>query len=156
MFAKEDYIKLLHRINSKFTNDLKAERQMFLFGSGGRLMDDVELVDLSYHVRRHATIDEARQLYVEAVEKYLNLINSDEKIRPFLRNYPFTINNLEFDIGFVDQNGRYQKDVAFMLYSKRKGKIIYCEDDPKEGLFNTIYEEPYEEAVRIVREQRGQ
>ena len=148
--SQKEYIKLVDRITANFTKELTKEKNMYLFGYGGRMMFDVEEISMSYNVVKHASIDEARRLFVEVAERYLARINADEKLRPFLHNYPFTINNLDLGIGFENEKRQAHDDLAYVVYRKKTGKIVYNANDPKEDMFYKIYEEPYEEAVRLV------
>lgn len=153
--SQKEYINLVDCITAKFTKELMKEKNMYLFGYGGRMMFDVEEVSMSYNIVKHASIDEARRLFVEVAEGYLARINTSEKLRPFLHNYPFTINNLDLGIGFENEKGQAYEDLVYVVYSKRTGKIVYNANDPKEGMFYKIYEESYDEAVKLVRQAQS-
>lgn len=146
IYASPKYIKLVDRVTAKYVKELKKEQKMFLCGYGGRLMTDVEQIDLSFEVKRQATIEEARILFVEIAENYLTRVNADTELRPYLRNYPFTIDNLELGLAFVDHQLNFQLDLAYVMYCKRTGHIVYNKHEPNKPL-ETIYEEPYSEAL---------
>lgn len=152
LHAEQKYIKLVDRITGKFSKELKNEKNMYLFGYGGSMMNDVEEVFMSFHIVQQATIQEARQLFVEVAERYLARINEDEKLRPYLHNFPFTIDNLDLGIGFENEMRQPHNDLAYVVYCKRTGNIIYNANDPKEDMFYKVYEEPYEEAVKLVNQ----
>lgn len=152
LHAEQEHIKLINRFNAAFAKELKKEKSMCLFGYGGRMMFDVEEVFMSYQVTQCVSMEEARRLFVEISEKYLVRINGDEKLRPFLHNYPFTINNLDLNLGFKDAKRQFQKGLAFVMYSKRTGHIVYNSYNSETDMLDTIYEEPYEEAVRLVKQ----
>ena len=50
--------------------------------------------------RRKKAIEQARMLEVRATEKLLKAINSNEKIRPYLKEYPFTAAKTKVFISF--------------------------------------------------------
>ena len=148
--ATQKHIKLINRFNTKFAKELKKEKSLYLFGYGGRMMFDVEEVFMSYQATQCVSLEEARRLFIEISEKYLARINGNEQLRPFLHNYPFTIDNLELSLGFKDVEGKFQNQVSFIMYSKRSGNIVYNSYNTETEMLDTIYEEPYEEAVRLV------
>jgi hypothetical protein len=82
--------------------------------------------------------------------------NEDEEIRPFLVNYPFTYNNIELDLTFPNSRGPQAQGDYVALAMIVNGNVCYAIYDPqKEGNpLRTIHREPYEEALRIVRESR--
>lgn len=130
------------------------DKQIYLIGSGGAMMDDVKMISLSFTSFHGFTIEEARQYYVEIAEKYLLLINENEKLRPYLHNYPFDFHNIQFDIGFHDvETRKWSKDsVAFVFCSRKDGIIFYDIYDHEKDKLIDVYEEPYEEALKIVKE----
>ena len=50
-------------------------------------------------------LEESRKLVVSIVEDYLEAINKNEELRPFLRDYPFTAKNLGIMVINQDENG---------------------------------------------------
>lgn len=146
-----DYEKLAHKNTSAFIKQMRRERNLFLSGSGGGMMNDVESIFLSFDFIGSRSIDDARALYVEVADEFLARVNADEKLRPFLHNYPFTIDNFELHLTFVDKQKKFQPPLAFVFYSPRRRLIIYEAYNPVEKRLYTIYEEPYSEAVKIVK-----
>ncbi len=116
------------------------------------MMDDVKKVNATYLSFAKLSVNEARNLYVEVVEGYLERFNRDEQIRPYLHNYPFTIENMKLMITFKDEYHRRRdgEDVTLMFMA-RGNLVYYCSYDYEKEDFVDLHEEPYEEAVRIVR-----
>src|SRR4051812_32005648 len=87
------YIKLAHDITEKTAKKLKEQKGLSLAGTGGRMMDDIQMMMMGFNFYKIVDIETARQLLTYSVQEYLSDINSNEKIRPYLHNYPFTEEN---------------------------------------------------------------
>lgn len=147
----KDYIKLANKNTSAFIKKMHNEKNLLLCGSGGAMMNDVESIFLSFNLVGCRSIEEARALYVEVAEEFLALINADEKLRPFLHNYPFTIDNLELRLTLVDESHHFQPSLAYVSYIKRHGLLYFDGYDQTKGGLYDLYQEPYSEAVKIVK-----
>ena len=84
-----DYEVYVNEITRSFVKDMKKEYGLFCYGTGGGMPHDVEEISLNFIAYQRATIEQARKLEVEVTEKLLKRVNEHEKIRPFLREYPF-------------------------------------------------------------------
>jgi hypothetical protein len=68
---------------------------------GGGMPDGrIHSLDIGFSVRKTPTVAEARAMFVPAAEHFLTLINSDMAIRPYLSRYPFTIDDLDYQMYF--------------------------------------------------------
>ena len=47
-----------------------------------------------FQVKRKLSIEQAREILVDCVQEFLTEINSNEEIRPYLENFPFTSKNI--------------------------------------------------------------
>jgi len=120
-----EYLTFVDEIVNKFTIEMKDEYNMYCVGDGGCLAKNVENIDIMFEARYRATIDDARKIAVKGVQKLIGLINSHEKIRPFLNRYPFTEQDVSLSISFCDSTEWWYTDesVAHMLAAI--GKIFY-------------------------------
>jgi hypothetical protein len=151
-FFEPYYIKLADQITIKTAKQLQQEDNLILVGTGGRMMHDIQMMAMSFDIYHEVDLNEARELLVHAVEKYLLAINSDEKIRPYLHEYPFNAKNIEIRIWILNAD----KTVVAL------DKIFYC--NAIEGICNyylhlpeiysrkLICEETFEEAVEKVKD----
>ena len=53
----------------------------------------------------YLTEEDARKLIIDCVNDCLEAVNHDEKLRPFLKVFPFTAKNLKFTIFNYDKEG---------------------------------------------------
>lgn len=93
------------------------------------------------------TVPVARSLIVELSEQFLREINSNEKLKPYLIDYPFTTENLQLCI-FGKQP---QKTNDFLLYvSMDNSHVSYRKDNPNGGKLIPVLDETYEEAKKQI------
>jgi hypothetical protein len=122
--------------------------------SGGRMPYDVEEISVSLAANHTATVEQARELVIKTTERFAQIINAHEKIRPFLREYPFPSNRVDVSISFRDPkrkkpSGLYM-EVTYVLQARNR--IYYQTDDPQNPYVGKdIKDEPYEEALKIVQ-----
>ena len=138
--------------------ELGAKYQMKLVCTGGGLIDGINLMDLKFQLYGPPFTEmEARQLIVNCVDDYLQLVNQDETLRPFLRDYPFTPQNLDIDVFFHDPITRIMRvDPAMGSVSNWEGKIAYLTDDPADRFkYKSKKYESYDEAVAILKQLKA-
>jgi hypothetical protein len=91
-------------------------------------------------------------------EDLLRRYNENEEIRPYLKNYPFTAMNLEIGILLTDEKGNLLfkssgKELLSAVY-QFSGNIIYQILNEEKPYLQDVFEETYEEAFSIVRNQK--
>jgi hypothetical protein len=84
----QDYEKIADKITEKTAKKLKEQKGLSLAGTGGRMMDDIQMMMMGFNFYKIVDIETARQLLVDSVQEYLSAINSNEEIRPHLHDYP--------------------------------------------------------------------
>lgn len=176
--SSDEYLTYVDEISSAFKQDMKQKFGLHCYASGGRMPWDVEKIDLSFMSQRHATVEEARRLEVYGVEKLLSLINQHEKIRPYLREYPFKPDRVGLSISFQTKTGERPLDGSVAHVYATRNMIFYSKaeivmtkphphtdirdpNNPKTEMIGggpkvkliTIKEEPYEDALNIVKSE---
>lgn len=148
-FAAEKYSHLAYKIIEEHSNQ-QRKMGFTLFGSGGSWTTDFKTISLDYISKLELDVPKARKLYIQSVQDLIERFNSNREVRPFLHDYPFTYNNIDITLNFYirdPKSGKYRDSYVSML----KGKVFYdVHRDQKPG-YDTFYEEPYEEAVRLVQ-----
>lgn len=157
MNAKEpevNYCVYANEVTSLFLNQVHKEYGFICTGSGGSMPYDIEKITVYLTAYRRATIDEARELQVILTENFAQIINSHEKIRPFLREYPFPPTRVDISISFENPKRKKRtplanNEVTFVFQARNR--IFYQADNPKSRyLYDDLKDEPYEEARAIV------
>ncbi|MBS0629927.1 MAG: hypothetical protein JSS30_06895 [Verrucomicrobia bacterium] len=149
---KESYVCYANQIINSFADEMKKEYGLHCSGSGGKMPFDVEEFMIGFALHRHATIEEARELEVAVTEKFVQTINANEKIRPFLRVYPFTPDRARVSIAFQKSNNRPYTDGSVALVFQVRNRIYYNADSETSPTLISLMDEPYDEALKIVNE----
>jgi hypothetical protein len=144
------------RVMDRHINEVTKGGKLFVFGTGGTMMDDVEMLALNFFSQTPVDLNGARLLIVESVEKCLTEVNSDPKIYPYLHEYPFTAENLDYLISFKDQNYKSLNPPFIAFVFLTEGKLYYDVNDPEADKYVPYHEESYEEALAIVRGERAE
>jgi hypothetical protein len=96
-------------------------------------------------------IDEVRNIIVRISNKILNSINQDIDIKKYLFEFPFKVQNIKLSILFENEKGDkiYGKNIDTCIF--KRGTIVYF-IIPDENSTMQTYEESYEDAVNIVKD----
>ena len=144
--------KLANKILRKAAFQIQEKTGMFPSGDGARMMDEIKMLALSFRYYQEVSIEQGRELLVTSVEEFLSIINADDKIRPYLNNYPFEPQNIEIAIIFYNPNGSDIKLGELSVLSIIEGTLEYDVNDPKTTFLKTIYKESYEEALQKIND----
>lgn len=179
LYSKEskspDYLKYVNEIVDDFVKDMEKKYKLHCYGSGGSMPKDVEKIDVLFISYNKSTVEDARKMEVNAIEDLLYRINSHEKIRPYLREYPFHAERIGLSISFHTKIDARPLDGSVAFVFLARNKIFYRAaemrmSDPipltrvgKNGEWTKeiipgelqeelipLLEEPYEEALKIV------
>jgi hypothetical protein len=146
----EDYEVYVNQVLREFALEMKKEYGLTCIGDRSRMPYEVSEIEVLFIAKRNATIEEARELEIKTTERFVEVINAHEKIRPFLEEYPFGANRAKVSISFKKENGRYA-DEGVSVVRQCRGNVCYRVKVPDSPLFESMGEEPYEEALKIVR-----
>ena len=145
------YLKYAREIVQTFTNEIRRDFGLCACEDGGRMRNDVEMISVDFIAYQQATIDQARELLIKVHERFLKIINSHEKIRPFLREYPFTQDRARVAIAFYNKkNNYYYRDGSVAFVYHIRGNIFYDKEDPKTEMLEDLHKEPFKEALKKV------
>ncbi len=146
------YTRYAKEIRQTFIKQVKKEFGFNCEMTGGSMPYDVEEIFVKFGANRSANLEQARELEVVLTEKFIKIINAHEKIRPFLREYPFPSNRAIVGIRFYPPSKKQSSQHAVDFMYQAKGKIYYRADDPQNPYaLKAVHEEPYEEALKIIQ-----
>jgi hypothetical protein len=151
-YSKEER-QVINRSVSEVVNTLEKEmKERFGFwctGQGGSMPYDIQKIGVDFLCHQQVTVEEARELKIRATERFVEIINAHEAIRPYLRDYPWDYTRAEVVIAFRDEHGEdYPEGVRLIL--EGKGKLCYYGPERFPNDIAHMKEEPYEEAKKIV------
>ncbi len=172
----QKYVEYVREISEEFVNEIQTlYKNVYCIGSGGSMPKAINEIDIRFVSRKALSLDEARKMEVDAAERLIKKINSHNKIRPYLAEYPFGINRINVSFSFQDDHDMWPLDGNIALVFLARGRIIYRKAQlekeirhesteyvggetiyfpPKEitrEVLIPLYEEPYEEALKIVK-----
>lgn len=120
------------------------EKGLCACGYGAGMMYQIRMLALSFNYYKEIDINEARVLLMTAATVFLDNVNSNDLIPPFLQNYPFTPKNIEIRIFIRKPNGRQPDADKLAVISMLDGVLEY---EIMPDRLETIYDETFEEAM---------
>jgi antitoxin component YwqK of YwqJK toxin-antitoxin module len=150
-----DYIKYAFEARKSFITEMEKKYKWASSGAGASMPSDVEELSATFRIDKKVSRDEARQLLIPAVERFREVIQSHEKLRPYLRYYPLDIQDVKIFLYFKDPYGTIRTDGCIVsVCNNWEGNLIY--KAAKEGRtpgstqYYEIYRESYDEALKIL------
>ncbi|WP_068466621.1 hypothetical protein [Candidatus Protochlamydia phocaeensis] len=121
-------------------------------GAGG--VYGLRLMILDFHrYGEPLTQEEARRLIVACAEEFLTDINSDESLRPYLLDYPFSPSNISLGIINYDSNGKEIFAPYIGAVAASEGVIMYLTNTPEQLSYKDKIKETYEEALERLKQE---
>ncbi len=151
-FKSEDYEKIANTITFQTASAIKDEKDLHLIGVSGGMMDNIKMMGMGFECKTTADIKTARKLLLDIVNRYLININGNNKIKPYLHNYPFTANNVDVKIFFRDLD-KLKTESDIDIASANEGTIYYYKDWPEKYDLKILHEETYEEAMQALKSE---
>lgn len=135
---------------------LEQKYNMSISAVGGATKEGLWLLTVMFDRKGEPmTIEEGRRVIIDCIQEYLKDINNDEELRPYLKVYPFTIDNLHVAIINFAKDGSLVFDPILELITSRQEKIIYrTRDSADKYKYKNTFEETYEEALGILQKER--
>ncbi len=119
------YLTYVDEIVRGFAESMKTKHKLHCYGSGGSMPTDVEEIEVMFISYSHLTVNDGRRLEIEAIQDLLTRINSHEKIRPYLREYPFDHSRVTISISFRTETDDRPLDGSVALVFSANNKIFY-------------------------------
>jgi hypothetical protein len=149
------YSYMADPIFTSYAKEMKERRGYLLEGTGGSMPNgDVRWLFMSFVGIREVDVPEARRLYIELVEGLIDKVNQDKFIRPFLHDFPATSKNMDILLAFVDCYGMIVDENHIAYIFLLNDKIYYNRFNHDRHRYEIVFEETYEEALRIVQSDR--
>ncbi len=112
-------------------------------GLGLMSMDNiVTAIDLNFYMQRPLQREEAIQIAVEAAGEVIRHANANKELRIFMRNYPFTYDNVGIGIRMCNEDGSSIKAPGICSVSCFLGKIWYYVEENGETVKYVYPETP--------------
>jgi hypothetical protein len=146
-------VGILSQIINTFSVKMKKVNNFTLVALGYERSTSSKLQSfvLRFTALNHVNVDEARELLISSCEQLLVQINANEKVKPWLADYPYTGNNLDVILSFNEDE--YFKRVSppyIASISALNGRLFYATYE--NGKFTNVHKETYEEALKIYQD----
>ena len=125
IFPESEKDKISDVVLFDVAKNLKSKFNLYPIGSGGKMLDEIKLLSLSFEYIDTLNIEEIRNLFISCAEIFIKTINENKKIRQFLFEYPVTIKNVELTIFFVTKEGNSVLPPSIAVVSNKDNKISY-------------------------------
>ncbi len=139
----------------KAATTLKKEKELYVCGSGGQMMDQVKMLALSFFYYKDIELEEGRELVTYAVNELVNTVNSNGEVRPFLANYPFQAENVEIRIFLQYPDGSSFGANRLSVITALNGDIQYKTEKGAGEKFEIAYRETFGEAMQKLEKQKA-
>jgi hypothetical protein len=146
--------QLANQVIRQAFSQLRKEKDLEPFGEGGQMMHQIQMLALSFSYYKPLDIEQAREMLIYVSTTFLDIINKNEKIRPYLDNYPFDLKNIEIRI--VVRGGDKSDPDKLVFVSMHRGVLGYDIREFGTILLKEFYRETYEEAVERLAYQNEQ
>lgn len=120
-----------------------------VFATGRRSYKGFEQQTLFFCGAQQLSLSEARAFFVDETQKLISALN-EKKRGNNSSSDPYTIMNLGYMVSFRDPFYQYRCEPYIATVMCMGDRIIYSTYNVASDRIVDIYEEPYEEAVRIV------
>ncbi|PJD93786.1 MAG: hypothetical protein CK425_12415 [Parachlamydia sp.] len=144
---------LLYRIENSFEKKYKINAMATNIAMPGGV---VKLLGLDFQVRGPLSKEEIRKMLITLEEDFLVFVNSDEAIKPHLKNYPFRIENIESTLFFIDSKRMELLDPNIGIAEVSGGSLEYKILSRTEGFLSikSTSKESYEEALQALNRKK--
>ena len=116
----------------------------------------VKRLGIEFQVQKPLSKQEAREILIACANELLSMINNNKEIRPYLRNFPFTLKNVGIGIFIANQDGSdvYHPDICVASISN--GELTYdTRDKNNRYSYKSTTTESYEEALKALSVEEG-
>jgi hypothetical protein len=146
--------KIAGQVSVNFSKKMKEKFDFDLLGMGGGGFHDLNTLSFHFNCPMILDVFEARKLIIQVVDEFINDINSKQNIKLYLRNYPFTVNNINLLIGFK-KNNQYPIEGKVAFISCSNEKIDYATFEHEKNHLTNIFRETYNEALQIISKKNN-
>ncbi len=117
------YCSLSEKVVNEILQKTDSKLPISYSGGGGQYLSQINKLIFYYTSQTPFTVESARKNYLEATSIILETINRDKKIRPYLCEYPFTIDNIRLSISYWPKSNKPEGISSHVMYSNKN--IIY-------------------------------
>lgn len=143
--------EVMDHVLEAFTKEMEKEYGLQYWSIGGKISNGIEEFGAKFITVRRATQEQARKLELFVITRFLQAINTNEKLRSYLIEYPFPTHRLKIGIGFRKNNGYNYRDGSMESVTLEGDEITYFQEPPPDDVYPlevpVFAKESYQEAL---------
>ena len=132
---------LTNKAVSKFATKMKKKGYRACGSGGSNEENKAKVIRIAFNVDHVMSIDEARKILHEMTDELLNDINSNEKLRPYLADVPFKVENLSLSL--FTSSTEPEKVGDIVIVSMHRGILRYKAKAETLSGFEEVLEESF-------------
>jgi len=143
---------------------VEMEKKYSMHFIGGKIdtgygsSEKLEKVVVNFVIYRKSSVEEAREILVQMVQKIAEAVNKDKKLQPYLTKspdrsliiMPFTAENVDVSLYFRQPDHNYYPNLALASSTGYAG-VAYDSYDPVTGDLKDLHWEEFWEAKKILQ-----
>ncbi len=135
------HAKQAQDVTKAFVVQIEREKGLTSLGSGGFYTNQkIDSLYVDFEVKKSLPPEEAKALLMTTVNSLVAFVNQNEGIRPFLKTYPITAEQVSISIGFINEKRAPLPGLSQIhLYD---GTIYYSTFQSDLKKYTPYYQEP--------------
>jgi hypothetical protein len=147
-------IRLLRQLQKDYISYIQENTNLVCTSTGSTGLNPIE--GFLFYFRcpervEQSEIHKARKIALNCSETLLNMINSNEALKPYLVCNPFNFRNINLSIFFISDRKDPQSCMSLRGVSIRDGEVSFNIYNDEEYGHITLFREPYSEAIRLAK-----
>lgn len=134
---------------------LAKKHNLICRGTSKGMIKTINLMGFIFRHERKVTKDEGRRIFVDCVNEFLDAINEDESLRPYLAVYPFDFNHIDMTIHFNNENhdDLFHPDLGAVTNINNNIRYYTYDSECQIPSYKVDERESFEDALKIVNGQ---
>lgn len=145
---------LTNQLSAKVAKELSERYKIDPIGFGNTIDEEIKGLSLSFNCYRKMSLDDYRELIVKCTEDYLNQINSNQEIKPYLNPQLFSANQIDLAIYAFSENQKQLDIGQLSCIHLIKGTIYYSIRKTKYTIKH-LKKEDYLEMKQLIFDQKN-
>jgi hypothetical protein len=151
-FQKIDYNKRICQLVANYEKYIKENYKLEVITAGtGTNHEDIYRCDFVFAKYDHVPYKEAMVTFYDLEDSFLKYINSEVALKPYLHNYPFTYNDVEFAFTYFTTHEDMPPQ-TFETISHKKDTVVISVFNKLTQERKTLYRAKYKEFLEDVNQ----
>jgi len=149
------YVVMANQIIAEVEAKLTKRYKMKAISATSGMAGCFNVVGLGFQIKGPLTKEQLRKILIDCVEEFLTTINANERLRPFLKTYPFTEKGIIITLFISDSKGKDIYDPEIMVATSYHGHVSYAtKAKDQEFGYKQEFDEDYETAFKLVKDSK--